>query len=103
MGYKTITLKLPTDYSNDFLRSKISKELRIKEFDFEMESKSLDARKKSNIFWLVKVVVNSSEIKNGEQEPIDELKIPFKNRPYSKRTTKSFQAQNRQFYGALNL
>ncbi|MEN8117073.1 MAG: FAD-dependent protein [Bacteroidota bacterium] len=79
MGYKTITLKLPTDYSNELLKSKISKKLRLKEFDFEMESKSLDARKKSNIFWLVKVVVNSPEIKNGEQEPIDRLIIPFKN------------------------
>jgi hypothetical protein len=80
MGYKTITLKLPTDYSAEFLRNKISKELRLKEFDFQIENKSLDARKKSNIFWLIKVVVNSPEIKNGETIMQDVLEIPYKKR-----------------------
>ncbi|WP_346862273.1 FAD-dependent protein [uncultured Draconibacterium sp.] len=78
MGYKTITLKLPTDYSAEFLRNKISKELRLKEFDFQIENKSLDARKKSNIFWLVKVVVSSPEIKNGETIAQNVLSIPYK-------------------------
>ncbi|WP_346855518.1 FAD-dependent protein [uncultured Draconibacterium sp.] len=78
MGYKTITLKLPTDYSSEFLRNKISKELRLKEFDFQIENKSLDARKKSNIFWLVKVVVSSPEIKNGETIAQNVLSIPYK-------------------------
>ncbi len=80
MGYKTITLKLPSDYSDEVLRNTISKELRIKDFDFQIENKSLDARKKTNIFWLVKVVVSSPEIKNGEAIEHDELKIPFKKR-----------------------
>jgi len=80
MGYKTITLKLPSDYSDEVLRNKISKELRIKDFDFQIENKSLDARKKTNIFWLVKVVVSSPEIKNGEAIEHDELEIPFKKR-----------------------
>ncbi|MCY1722671.1 NAD(P)/FAD-dependent oxidoreductase [Prolixibacteraceae bacterium Z1-6] len=80
MGYKTITLKLPTDYSNEQLKSKISKELRVKDFDFQIENKSLDARKKSNIYWLVKVAVSSPEIKNGEQLDKEELEIPYKKR-----------------------
>lgn len=80
MGFKTVTLKLPTDYSSELLKSKISKELRIKEFDFQIENKSLDARKKSNIFWLVKVVVSSDAIKSGEPEERNELEIPFKKR-----------------------
>ncbi len=80
MGHKTITLKLPSDYSNEFLRNKISKELGIKDFDFRIENKSLDARKKSNIFWLVKAVVTSPEIKSGEKIVHEELLIPYKNR-----------------------
>ena len=66
MGYKTITLKLPTDYTPESLRKRISKELRIKNFSFQIENKSLDARKKSNFFWLTKVTVNSPEIQSSE-------------------------------------
>lgn len=80
MGYKTVTLKLPTDFSSELLRSRISKELRINEFEFEIENKSLDARKKSNIHWLVKVVVSSPEIKDGEEITHEELDIPYKKR-----------------------
>lgn len=80
MGYTTVTLKLPTDYSSELLQNKISKELRIKDFDFQIENKSLDARKKSNIFWLVKVLVSSSEIKDGEAIICEELEIPHKKR-----------------------
>jgi hypothetical protein len=80
MGFKSISLKLPTDFTSEQLRQKIAKELHIKDFNFQIENKSLDARKKSNIFWLVQVAVNSSEIK-GEEEPIvEKLEIPFKKR-----------------------
>lgn len=80
MGFKTVSLKLPTDYSNELLKSTISKELRIKEFDFQIENKSLDARKKSNIFWLLKVVVKSAELEEGEKLHHEELEIPYKKR-----------------------
>ncbi len=80
MGYKTILLKLPTDYSAEQLRKKIYKTLRIDNFSFQIENKSLDARKKSNIFWLVKVVVNSPEIKEEEHTKTEELIIPYKKR-----------------------
>jgi hypothetical protein len=80
MGFKSISLKLPTDFTLDQLQRMIAKELRIKEFTFQIENKSLDARKKSNIFWLVQVVVNSTEIKGEEQKIIEKLEIPFKNR-----------------------
>ncbi len=80
MGFKTISLKLPTDYSTDLLRNKISKELRIEDFTFQLENKSLDARKKSNIFWLVKVAVNSPEIKAEEFVDSEKLEIPYKKR-----------------------
>jgi uncharacterized protein len=77
MGFKTISLKLPTDFTSEKLRSKISKELRISDFTFQIENKSLDARNKSNIFWLVQVVVNSPEIKGGEEINTETLEIPY--------------------------
>lgn len=80
MGFKSISLKLPTDFTPEQLRLKIAKELRINEFTFQIENKSLDARKKSNIFWLVQVAVNSPEIKGEEQPVLELLEIPFKKR-----------------------
>ncbi|MCF6333368.1 MAG: NAD(P)/FAD-dependent oxidoreductase [Draconibacterium sp.] len=80
MGFKTITLKLPTDFTTEQLQQKIAKELRIKDFSFQIENKSLDARKKSNIFCLVKVAVNSNEFSLGEPIELEKLEIPYKKR-----------------------
>jgi len=80
MGMKTITLKLPTDFTNELLRSKISKELRIQNFSFHIENKSLDARNKANIYWLTQVVVKSEEIKIGDDIKTPDLSIPYKKR-----------------------
>lgn len=80
MGFKTISLKLPTDFTSGQLKHKIGKELRIQNFSFSIENKSLDARKRSDIFWEVRVVVNSPEIKGEELPPVEKLKIPFKKR-----------------------
>ncbi|HSO85335.1 MAG TPA: NAD(P)-binding protein, partial [Draconibacterium sp.] len=80
MGFKTISLKLPTNFTPEQLRSKISKELHIIDFTFQIENKSLDARNKSKIFWLVQVVVNSTEIKDGEAINTETLEIPYKKR-----------------------
>ncbi len=80
MGYKTISLKLPTDFTTEQLQTKISKELRISNFTFQIENKSLDARNNSNIFWLVQVVVKSAEIKGGEEVSTQTLEIPYKKR-----------------------
>jgi uncharacterized FAD-dependent dehydrogenase len=80
MGFKSISLKLPTDFTLEQLQRMIAKELRIKDFTFNIENKSLDARKKSNIFWLVQVAVNSTEIKGEEQKILGKLEIPFKKR-----------------------
>jgi uncharacterized FAD-dependent dehydrogenase len=78
MGFRFLELKLPTDFSQEQLRSKISRELHIKDFSFQLENKSLDARKKSNIFWLVKVAVNSPELKEEEAPGRVLLEIPYK-------------------------
>ena len=80
MGTKAISFKLPTNYSEEQLKGSISRQLNIRDFSFQTESKSLDARNKKNIFWLVKVLVNSSQIKGNESSVQDELQIPFKKR-----------------------
>ncbi len=80
MGFKTITLKLPTDFNEELLKSYITRELQINNFSFQVENKSLDARKKSNIFWLVKVAVSSPEIKGNEHIESEKLIIPHKKR-----------------------
>ncbi|MBU8891728.1 MAG: FAD-binding protein [Bacteroidales bacterium] len=80
MGYKQITLKLPTDFTPELLEKEIGKEGRIKNFTYVIENKSLDARKRTNIHWLVTVAVTSEEIKGEEPEQIPELNIQYKKR-----------------------
>jgi len=80
MGYKQISLKVPTVYSEELLRQQISRQLRIKQFSFHIEGKSLDARNKQNIHWLLKIAVSSDEI-NGEEAPVQPvLEIPYRKR-----------------------
>ena len=78
MGYKEISIKLPTDYLLEELIQKIGKNLRIKNFSFQIENKSLDARKKSDIHWQLRISVFSRELKGGKFEEIPELVIPKK-------------------------
>ena len=80
MGYREITLKLPTDYSEEQLRAEIGKELIIRDFTYQIENKSLDARKKTNIHWLLRIGIISPEIKDGEPFSPPSLEIPFRKR-----------------------
>jgi uncharacterized protein len=80
MGYREISIKLPTDYSEEQLRQHIAKELKIREFTYQIENKSLDARKKTGIHWLVRVGVLSPELKGDEPVSSPALDIPFKQR-----------------------
>ena len=80
MGFKIVVLKLPTDFSTNLLRNKIAKELRIRNFTYQIENKSLDARKKSNIFWLTKVAVSSPEINEDDSIIKENLEIQYKKR-----------------------
>lgn len=80
MGYRQITLKLPTGYTDDELKIAATKELSIRECTCSIESKSLDARKKSNIHWLVKVAVLSDELKGGEPVQQPSLDIVWQKR-----------------------
>ncbi len=80
MGYREISLKLPTGYREANLRKKIEKKLNIREFSFQIESKSLDARNKNNIHWLVRAGIISEELKGGQPFLSPALYIPFKKR-----------------------
>jgi len=80
MGYRKISIKLPTDYREEYLKQKIRKNLRIKNFSFQIENKSLDARKKSNIHWQLRISVFSKEIRGGKFIELPELVIPYKKR-----------------------
>ena len=80
MGYKEIDLKLPTDFDEQLLRNKISKELHIRNFKSRIINKSLDARKNSFIHWQVRAAVISDEIKGGQPVNEPSLTIPRKQR-----------------------
>jgi uncharacterized FAD-dependent dehydrogenase len=80
MAYRLIFFKLPTSYTEEELRAGIGRELKIHDFTFTIEGKSLDARRKSDIHWLLRVGVSSSELKGGTEERSPEIEIPRKKR-----------------------
>ncbi|MCX6243955.1 MAG: FAD-dependent monooxygenase [Bacteroidetes bacterium] len=80
MGYKIVEIKVPPDYTDTEIRSKIAKELHLKEFTWQIDAKSLDARKKGNIHWLLRIAVTSKELPGAEQDPCAVLEIPYRKR-----------------------
>ncbi|MCK5200578.1 MAG: hypothetical protein KAR21_19620, partial [Spirochaetales bacterium] len=80
MNYKELSLKLPTDYSENELRTVISKKLRLTDFSFEILKKSLDARKKGNIHWLLRVRIFSDSLKGEKFIPQKGLSVSYKKR-----------------------
>ena len=78
MGYIELVLDLPTDYPEEQIRHRIKKELQGAEFTYQIEKKSLDARKRDNIHWKLRVGVLSSRIKGSPPDPPPELSIPYK-------------------------
>ena len=80
MGYREISLKLPTDFTEEQLQSRIGTRLRLKRFSYRLERKSLDARKKSDIHWKVKIAVSSRALKNAAPVILQPLEIPYRKR-----------------------
>jgi len=78
MGYREISLKLPTDYQEDELKKRIEIELGIKGFSHQIENKSLDARKKDRIHWLIRVSVLSEEIQGNAPLLPPSLLVPYR-------------------------
>ncbi len=80
MGYKIIEIKAPTGYSDESLKRQIGKELRITDFSWQIENKSLDARKKNNIHWLLRIAVFSQSLVGNDPAPVEPLDITYKPR-----------------------
>jgi uncharacterized FAD-dependent dehydrogenase len=80
MGYKIIELKLPTGYSENELKERIAKETGSRDFTWQIETKSLDARKKGNIHWRMRIAVTSQKIMGDEPEQGSALDIPYAKR-----------------------
>jgi len=80
LGFREITLNLPTDYTENDLKSAIGKKLGLRKFSWLLESKSLDARKKSNIHWQIRAGVMSEELRGGEPLIYPSLEITRKKR-----------------------
>ncbi len=80
MGYKTLQIKLPTGYSDDDIRQTIRKQLGSKVFSFQIEKKSLDARKKNSIHWQLSLVVSSNQLKGKAYVAPESLDISYKKR-----------------------
>ena len=77
MGYREYELKMATEFSGEELRERIGKELGITDFTYQIENKSLDARQKGNIHWLIRVGVLSPEITGGPSPMPLSLHIPL--------------------------
>ncbi len=75
MGYTELELKVPTDFSNSDLKKVISQKIDTSEHSFSILRKSLDARNKRDIHWLLRIGVTSPAIK-GEAPEIKKLEFP---------------------------
>ncbi len=78
MGFKVIELKATTNYTDEEIRQRIAKELRISDFTWQIENKSLDARKKNNIHWLLRIAVHGKSLDGPAPEPQSPLEIPYR-------------------------
>jgi hypothetical protein len=75
MGFKTIELKLRTDYSPEELQNTIKKVLKLQNFTYQIEKQSLDGRNPEDIHWVVRVGVVSPEIFNDLEPQEAKLQI----------------------------
>ena len=80
MGFKIIEIKAPTGYLDEELKQQIGKELRLTDFTWQLENKSLDARKKNSIHWLLRIAVYSRSLEGKEPEQVKPLEVPYKKR-----------------------
>lgn len=80
MGYKVVQIKMPTNYSDIDLKDHLIKRLGFSDFDFKIDKKSLDARKKTEIHYELSVLVWSDCIKDGIAPDEEKLEIEYRER-----------------------
>ncbi len=79
MGTKKIELSIHTGYTAEELEKKIREIVKTDEFTYRIDRKSLDARKKNSIKWVLSVVVTSPGFRD-EIPPFPELEITWQKR-----------------------
>lgn len=80
MGHSILQIKLPTDYSMEDIEMIIQEQLGSSDFTYHIDKKSLDARKKQDIHWLLNVMVCSNLIPGSDYTDPAPLDIPIKKR-----------------------
>ena len=75
MGYQEINIKMACSYSDEELKNRIRKELKLSEFSYQILGKSLDARNKNAIHWQLRLAVFSKQLQ-GELPAKKTLEIP---------------------------
>lgn len=61
MKTREIVIEMPPGFDSDTLKDELSRKLKSAEFAFRIEKQSLDARKKHNIHWRLKVTVGKDD------------------------------------------
>ncbi len=79
-GVKELQINIETNYTDEALKKIICKELNIRDFSFQILKKSLDARKKTNIHWSLKLEVVSKEFEHSDFVAPETLEITRKKR-----------------------
>lgn len=75
MGYAELELALPTDFTQELLAKRIASEISTNSFKFQTLKRSLDARNKRDIHYLVRVGVTSASL-GGEEPATETLELP---------------------------
>lgn len=80
MGHTFLEFKLPTGYADAELRELIRKRIKTDDFTWQIDNKSLDARKKDNLHWLIRVGVSSPVLPGNPPQTRAILEIPYQHR-----------------------
>ena len=78
MKNKELELNLPIDYSEEYLISRIKKKTGLSDFSYSIENKSLDARKKKDIHWNLRLLVRRKKNENDQIQKPQSLKFFYK-------------------------
>ena len=77
LPFKELELRLHTDFTDQDIRKLIGKKLHVRQFNYEILKQSLDARKKPNVYWLLRIRVFSKELKGDIFRGEQRLEIPY--------------------------
>ncbi len=80
MGFKYIELNLPTNYTDEIVRSELKKIIGTDDFTYSIEKQSLDARNYRDIHWQTRLAVYSQFIKQSDEKKDLKLIIPKHNK-----------------------